>query len=308
MRFKIDYTMILHFLPPEILSALNNVNLKYLNEIRLRSGQPVIIQYRGEYKYINKYGIASDLTKPLVCGNAESVLNAAMSGNVYVYSEQLKNGFITIDGGVRIGIAGEYVMQGSEVLTVKRVTSLNIRIPHDVYGAAEGIYGAVCGGAVKNTLVFSPAGFGKTTLLRDLARKISQNTDKNVLIFDERNEIAAIDGDGNGFDLGKGCDIVRGSNKIIAFRNAVRVMRPDVIITDELYGVEDVNAVKYATECGIAVIASSHTVDRQKLKELPFSLYAELHGIGKEIVVYDKNFNTVCNCASVGRIGNDNFV
>lgn len=299
--------MNLHFLPSEILAALSNINVNHLNEIRLRSGQPVIIQYRGEYKYINLYGITATVANAIVCTSAENVLNAAMSGNVFVYSEQLKNGFITVDGGVRIGIAGEYVMQGNEILTVKRVTSLNIRIPHDVVGAADGVYGVICGDGIKNTLIFSPPGFGKTTLLRDLARKISQNTYLSVLIFDERNEIAAVDGDGNGFDLGKGCDIVRGGSKIAAFKNAIRVMRPDVIITDELYGGEDINAVRYAVECGISVIASSHTVDGQKLKELPFELYAKLLGIGKEIVVYDKNFDTVCNYSSVWRVGTGNL-
>lgn len=295
--------MNLYFLPSEIMSSLNNVNLNNLNEIRLRSGQPVIIQYSGEYKYINKYGISANCANPLICDSAEAVLNAAMSGNVYVYSEQLKNGFITVDGGVRIGIAGEYVMQGHEIVTIKRITSLNIRIHHDVRGVADKIYGAVCGRGIKNTLIYSPPGFGKTTLLRDLTRKISQNTDNNVLIFDERNEIAGVDGDGNAFDLGKGCDIVRGSNKITAFKNSIRVMRPDVIITDELYGDEDINAVKYAVDCGIAVLASSHTIDRQKLKSMPFDLFVELYGIGKEMVVYDKNFDIVCNCSSVGRVG-----
>lgn len=300
--------MKLYFLPTEILSALNNLNLNNLNEIRLRSGQPVIIQFRGEYKYINKYGVCSNSENALVCASAENVLNAAMSGNVYVYSDQLKSGFITVDGGVRIGIAGEYVMQGNNIITVKRVTSLNIRIPHDVCGAADGLYDVVCGNGIKSTLIFSPPGFGKTTLLRDIARKISLNTQNSVLIFDERNEIAAIGGDGKGFDLGSGCDIVRGSNKLTVFKNSIRVMRPDVIITDELYGDEDIKAVKYAVDCGITVIASSHTVDRERLKELPFSLYVELHGIGKEIVVYDKNFNSVCNCSSVGRIGACNLV
>lgn len=296
-----------YFLPAEIASALDNINHNHLNEIRLRNGQPVIIQYRGEYKYINQYGITSDCGNSLVCASAEAVLHTAMSGNVYVYSEQLKNGFITIDGGIRIGIAGEYVTQGNEIVTIKRITSLNIRVPHDVLGVADGIYDCVCGNGIKNTLIFSPPGFGKTTLLRDMARKISHKTDKNVLVFDERNEIAATDGEGKGVNLGKGCDVVRGGSKMTAFLNTIRVMRPEVIITDELYGSEDVSAVKYAIDCGISVIASSHTIDRQKLKSMPFDVFVELRGIGKEIVVYDKNFNTVCNCPAVGRVGTDNI-
>lgn len=303
MYFLINYSVNLSFLPPEIFAALQNVNLNYLNEIRLRCGQPVIIQYRGEYKYINGYGTTEDMSKALFCRNAEEVLNAAICGNVFVYSEQLKNGFVTLDGGIRVGIAGEYVMQGGEIVTIKRATSLNIRIPHDVYGAADGLFEAVFGETIKNTLIFSPPGFGKTTILRDLARNISKNSSKSVLVFDERNEIAAIGGEGRGFDLGKCCDVVRGGDKETAFKNAIRVMRPEVILTDELYGDGDCQAVKFAVDCGISVIASSHITDRQKLKNLPFDLFAELRGIGKEIVIYDKNFDTVCNCPSVGRIG-----
>lgn len=293
--------MNLRYLPPEILAALSNLNINYLNEIRLRRGQPVIIQYRGEYMYINSFGASLNSANAIVCKSAEEVLQRAMSGNVYVYAEQLKNGFITVDGGVRMGIAGEYVTQDKEVVTVKGVTSLNIRIPHDVFGAADGLYEIIGGKPIKNTLIFSPPGFGKTTLLRALARKISQSDFCSVLVFDERNEIAAADGEEGGFDLGKSCDIVRGGRKFTAFTNSIRVMRPDVIVTDELSGNDDIDSVKYAVECGISVIASSHTVDREKLREFPFEIFAGLRGIGKEILVYDKNFNIVGNCSAVGR-------
>lgn len=298
--------MELNFLPAEIRTAVCNLNLNYLTEIRLRNGQPVIIQYRGEYNYIGRYGVCRQ-SDALTCIDAQSILSEAMEGNVFAYSEQLKNGFITVSGGVRIGVAGEYVTDDNKPITVKRATSLNIRIPHDIRGAGGEIYATISLGGLKSTLLFSPPGFGKTTILRDIARQISANSLSNVLIFDERNEIAAVSGDGAGFDLGKNCDIVRGANKLSAVANAIRVMRPDVIITDELYGQEDYRAVEYANSCGITVIASSHTVERDKLKNLPFNYFVELTGIGKPAFIYDKNFDISCNCSTIGELGNGAF-
>lgn len=304
MRFLIDYTMNFYYLPEELKRALNNLNANYLTEIRLRVGQPVIIQYRGEYKYINEYGDTDSLRGAIICESAEKVLYAAMEKSVYAYSEQLKNGFVTVDGGVRIGVAGEYVTQGANVVTVKNVTSLNIRVPHDVFGVAEQLYKIISVDGLESTLIFSPPGFGKTTILRDFARTISRSDNLNILLFDERFEISGLDGSGRGFELGKNCDVVRGADKYNAFVNSIRVMRPHVLITDELFGVNDVNAVRYAAECGITVIASSHSIDRNLLKDMPFEKYVELTGIGKEAVVYDKNFNFICNCSTVGRVGN----
>lgn len=307
MRKIISYIMVLSFLPDKLQAALRNVNFNFINEIRLRNGQPVIIQYKGEYNYINALSLSHSAVNAIYCESAERVLSAAMERSVYAYAEQLKNGFITVNGGVRIGIAGEYVTAAQGNFTVKNVTSLNIRIPHDIIGAADGIYAAISKEQLKNTLIYSRPGYGKTTLLRDIARKISSSTEMNVLVFDERNEIAAANGNGTGFDLGKGCDVIRGANKLTVFANAIRVMRPQVIITDELYGSEDIEAVKYATECGIAVIASSHSIERNTLKDMPFELYVELSGIGDRAVVYDKDFNSIGNYSTLGRARGGNF-
>lgn len=278
----------------EVKNALNHLNFNFVSEIRLRRGQPVVIEYKGEYHYLGAVGITQNCKQSLICGEIDGVLNAATGGCIYNYTEQMKGGFITVDHGVRIGIAGEYVTEHGAVNTIKSVTSLNIRIPHDVMGCAESICNKLYADGPRSTLIFSKPGLGKTTMLRDIARFLSSGKPRNVLIFDERCEIAAMDGYGDGFDLGN-ADVVRSFNKLGAISSAIRAMKPEVIITDELYGEEDIKAVKYACDCGISVIASSHITDKEILKKMPFEFFVKLKKIGGGVEIYDKDFNSYCD-------------
>lgn len=283
--------MNLKFLPAQLKAAIDCLNINFLTEIRIRRGQPVIIEYRGEYQYINRCGAGGSAEGALRIYDVDGLLAAAVRDGVYAYAEQMKNAFVTFDGGVRVGIAGQYVTENGRITAVRSVTSLNIRIPHDVKGCAAPVYEVVAKCGLQSALVFSPPGLGKTTLLRDLARKLAAKF--NVLVFDERGEISAADCDGDGYDLGERCDVVRGGDKLAAFAGAIRAMKPDVIVTDELYGQRDAEAVKYAADCGIAVCASTHVTDVEQLKDLPFKYYCRLTGIGGEVVIYDKNFDIV---------------
>ncbi len=294
--------MSLSFLPDEVRVAVSHLNYMRLSEIRLRRGQPVMVEYDGKYSFLGRVGIVANSNDSIKVSDITPVLNAATGGCVYSYTEQMKSGFITVEHGVRIGIAGEYVTEKGVVNTIKNVTSLNIRIPHDIKGCADYLFKTVFSGELKSTLIFSKPGLGKTTILRDIARKLSRT--KNVLIFDERGEIAALDGYGDGFDLGT-VDVVRCYSKLGAISSAIRAMKPDVIITDELYGEEDLKAVRYAADCSITVIASSHVSDAEKLKKTPFEYFVKLKSLGAEPEIYDKNFNSYCNsCADdgVGRV------
>lgn len=284
--------MSLSFLPDCVGSAVTHLNYNLLSEIRLRRGQPVIIGYGGAYRYLGAAGLSSGANDRIFVGDLNEVLNSATHGCIFGYTEQMKGGFITVEHGVRIGIAGEYVTERGAVNAIKNVTSLNVRIPHEVRGCADEICGKLLSEELNSVLVFSKPGLGKTTLLRDIARYLSGKARYNVLVLDERNEIAAMDGFGDGFDLGPS-DVIRCFNKLGAMASAIRAMKPDVIVTDELYGEEDVKAVKYAYDCGICVIASSHITDRNLLKEMPFDYFAEIKALYGQPVIYDKNFNTL---------------
>lgn len=299
--------MSLSFLPNNVKQALSNLNENYISEIRIRRGQPVIIEYKGEYKYINSLGI-TDSDRGLITVDAiEPIISSATEGSLYAYVEQMKSGFITVQNGVRIGIAGEYVTCGDCVQSIKNITSLNIRIPHNVIGCADLVYKNIFFNSLHSTLLFSKPGFGKTTMLRDLAIQLCNTRKYNILIFDERNEISAIDGEGNGYNLGDRVDIIRCHNKKSAIPSAIRAMKPQIIITDELYGADDIKAVEYAVNCGIYVIASSHVCNREILKIMPFEFYVELTGVGVKPLLYDKNFNSYSCCNSDDNAGDISF-
>ena len=286
--------MSLSFLPKNIKAALENVNFNFISEIRLRRGQPVIIEYKGEYKYINSLGIADSERGLISVGDIEPIINEATGGCIYNYVEQMKSGFITVEHGVRIGIAGEYVTQNGQVQAIRNLTSLNVRIPHNVIGCSDFLIENLLFNDLHSTLLYSKPGFGKTTMLRDIAINLSRKKKSNILVFDERNEISATDENGNGFDLGDSVDVIRCHNKKSAIASAIRAMKPNIIVTDELYGDDDIKAMEYAVNCGICVIASSHVCNKEILKKMPFEFYVELVGIGIAPVIYDKNFNTYC--------------
>lgn len=287
----------LSFLPEEIKGALSHLNVNLITEIRLRQGLPVIVCTNEKYRYLASFGLTERRENAIFCGEIASIINAATGGSIYSYAEQIKSGFITCDHGVRIGLAGEYVMSEKEVKAVAGITSINIRIPHDVEGCASYICKNLLGNSLHSLILFSKPGLGKTTKLRDTARFLSKKG-INVLIFDERNEIAAMDSAGNGFYLGDNTDVMRAGNKLKAFASAIRAMKPDVIVTDELYGEEDFKAVSYATDCGISVVASSHIIDKRALKSLPFEFFVELKSLCGRPVIYDKNFDIVCRCGA----------
>ena len=245
----------LSFLPKYIENALNHLNLQYLYEIRLRADKPITINFRGKYQYLCENGTTDRKEKALKCKqkDIEDIVYCAGNYSIYSVEEQIKQGFITAKGGIRLGLAGEYVFDNGKPLTIRHFSSLCIRIPHEIFGCSKDIYNKCMSDKIRNLLISSPPGLGKTTILRDIGRIIGEKTKKNLLICDERGEISV-------GSIGESCDVIKYADKSTAFEAGVRAMRPDIIITDELTE-KDLIALKKATMAGVNVIATAHFSD-----------------------------------------------
>ncbi len=264
--------MLSKVLPPRFSHALDFLEMSKLNEIRLRVGYPTIIYYGGRY-YLGENGLV-DNEKDAITVSAQElndIVFRACDCSIYAHNEELKQGYITLASGVRIGICGEIILDNDKLKTIKNFSSLNIRIPHAVKNCSLNALPFLHDmDGVKNTLIIAPPGAGKTTFIRDLAAQLSdRNITRNLLIVDERNEIAAsVDGQASLY-VGKFTDVYSGSPKQFGIINGVRTMAPDAIILDELATKEDVEAVTYVAGSGVKIIATAHSKDIYDLQNKP---------------------------------------
>jgi stage III sporulation protein AA len=129
----------LNFLPQNIKIALKLINLQYLYEIRLRADKPIMINFKGKYQYLSSSGVTERQERALKCtiSDIEECVYRAGDFSIYSVEEQIKQGFLTAEGGVRIGLAGEYVFDKGKPLGMRNFTSLCIRIPHEIHGCAQ---------------------------------------------------------------------------------------------------------------------------------------------------------------------------
>ena len=250
-------------LSDNLKKALSHSNLSRIYEIRLRADKPIRILCEDGYFYLGQYGITNSSKNALCCDLQEinDCIFKAGKYSIYSVEEHLKQGFLTFENGERIGIAGEYVFEKGQPLTLRNFSSLCIRVPHEVIGCGQTIYEKCMSDRLRSCLIMSSPGLGKTTLLRDICRILSEKTKKNILVCDERGEISI-------GKLGETCDVLKFSDKATAFEAGIRALRPDVIITDEI-SLNDCKAIQKAICAGVVVVASAHFSDCKYLRE-PF--------------------------------------
>jgi len=235
-------------------------------ELRLRVGRPVHLTLpNGEIPVPNSRVISSDLAQ---------VVDRATEFSRYASAESIRRGHVTAKGGFRVGLCGTAVTEGGRSLDIRDISSLAIRIPRVCEDAARPLLPELLeSGRLCSTLILSPPGGGKTTLLRDLVRLVSQGTElaepMRVSLVDERGELAAVYRGQPQLDVGICTDVMDGCPKHLAVPMLLRAMNPRVIALDEIALKEDVAAVLMAAGCGASLLATAHASDRQELASRP---------------------------------------
>jgi len=238
-------------------------------EVRLRAGKPLVLQ-----NYCNEWFIGSDgrlSSKPegsfvVLPEDIKTSLELMSENSIYACHDEIKNGYITIRGGHRVGIAGRAILEDGIVKGIKDISCLNIRLANQIIGCSRRVIRHIIRGNsdVFNTLIISPPQCGKTTILRDIARSLSNGIPElgfkgvKVAIVDERSEIAACRKGIAQNDVGLRTDVLDGCPKKIGMPMAIRSMSPKVLITDEIGNDGDRDAVQCVLNAGVRIITTAH--------------------------------------------------
>lgn len=274
-------SVVLKFFPATLRELWEKCDCEWdkIEEIRIRVNKPIMIKEKmkeyvllksGEIKELNH---ETEFSKCVIYAEKEleEMLRHLCKDSIYAYEEERKRGFLVVQGGHRVGITGEVIHIEGKTYMAKYIRYMNIRIAHEIKGMASGLMKwIVCGEKVFNTLIVSPPGGGKTTLLRDITRLLSDGTTEycgmGIGMIDERGELAGAYRGMASLDCGMRTDVITGGNKEQGTQILIRTFAPRIIVMDEIGMRRDAEAVLYAGVSGCNVIATAHGSSMNDLK------------------------------------------
>lgn len=246
----------------EIISSFGSNVLDNITEIRMRRNKPLVIYIKDKLCFISIDGkLVSNYSQTCVCINDEEFEAAAdrlCNNSYHTNMNSMIDGFITTKSGCRVGISSTAVYKNNEIVSVKDISSINIRISHAILNCSRNLLNALYLDHTPSIIIAGTGGSGKTTLLRDMARLLSSGYNsqyKKTVIIDERNEIAS------NFDVGINTDVLIGFEKAKGIENATRTLSPDIIICDEIGNESELEAIKFGFSSGVKFIVSVHMGD-----------------------------------------------
>lgn len=294
---------ILKFFPRKIATEINkkmieeNISYAILEEIRIRNNRPILLKHiRGESIIETTRVSAEEILE---------ILQVICNNSIYSYQNQICNGYITLVGGHRVGITGNVVITDGKVSNINYISSLNFRISKQIIGASSKALKYILNpedNNLYNTLIVSPPGAGKTTVLRDIVRKISTGMEAiklnglTVGLVDERGEIAAMYKGMPQNDIGTRTDVIDNIPKSMGMKMLIRSMAPQVIVADEIGSKEDVEAIHYVMCCGIKGIFTIHGDSINDITMNPeIKKLIDLH-IFERLIFLDKKIKGEISC------------
>ncbi|MDF2839745.1 MAG: spoIIIAA [Clostridia bacterium] len=316
-KFKIYE--VLKYIPKEIKTIIENLSpslLESMEEIRLRQGGPLILYGGGKEYILDGHGrLVFDARNAYVC-TTEDIKNAislVTNFSIYSFEDEIRNGFVTIDGGHRVGICGKVVLENGRIRTLRDISFINYRVARQVLGAADKVLNYIVNSnnSIYNTLIISPPQCGKTTILRDMIRQISSGIEtmglkgKKVGLIDERSEIAACNLGLPKNNVGIRTDVLDGCPKAEGILIMIRSMSPEILATDEIGRSEDAGAILDAINAGVKIITTIHGSDiedflrkpaLEKLHKNLFERYiimSRRHGVGTIESILDSNYKSI---------------